>query len=168
MSTKPRHRKAWTPEEDTYLRDHANTHSYATLSLAMGRTALTIKQRCSHLGIRRTADLRRAVTTNTTRQGVRPNARMRDVREDKGKLFDPSNPEHWQRLRAQERELKTTRPAPVANSTVDHETNPYTAPELAPFSGRHGAMDAFALPSRRGRGRGRARYYRDGRVEVVA
>lgn len=162
--TQPRHRKTWTPEEDAYLHAHANTHSYTTLSLAMGRTALTIKQRCSHLGISRTADLRRAVTTNTTRKGVRPNARMRDVREDKGTLFDPSNPEHWARLRAQERELKTTRPAPVVNSTVNHKTNPYTAPELRPFAGRPGAMDAFALPSRRGG----ARYYRDGRVEGVA
>lgn len=161
MSTKPRHRKAWTPEEDTYLRDHANTHSYATLSLAMGRTALTIKQRCSHLGIRRTADLRRAVTTNTTRQGVRPNARMRDVREDKGKLFDPSNPEHWQRLRAKERELKATRPTPVTASTM---RGAYTGAELTAFAARPGAMDAFALPGRRGG----ARYYRDGRVEVVA
>ena len=161
MSTQPRHRKAWTPEEDAYLHAHANTHSYTTLSLAMGRTALTIKQRCSHLGISRTADLRRAVTTNKARQGARPNARMRDVREDKGKLFDPSNPEHWARLRAQERALKTTRPTPVVNSTMH---GAYTGAELRAFAARPGAMDAFALPSRRGG----ARYYRDGRVEVVA
>ena len=35
--------------------------------------------------------------------------------------------------------------------------------ELRAFAARPGAMDAFALPSRRGG----VRYYRDGRVEVV-
>ena len=41
---------------------------------------------------------------------------------------------------------------------------PYTCPELRPYDGRPGAMDAFALPSRRFD----RRVYRDGRVEGVA
>jgi len=66
-------------------------------------------------------------------------------------------------MRKKERIKKAPKPAVVNNGTVNHKTNPYTAPELRPFAGRPGAMDAFALPSRRGGGR----YYRDGRVEVV-
>lgn len=53
---------------------------------------------------------------------------------------------------------------PVLNSTVDHKKHTYQGPELRPYEGRPGAMDAFTLPSRMGG----ARYYRDGRVEVVA
>ena len=40
----------------------------------------------------------------------------------------------------------------------------YQGTELAPYAGRPGAMDAFALPSRRFD----RRVYRDGRVEGVA
>ena len=133
--TDTRHRQRWAPEDDALLRERINTHSFPAIAMTLGRSVCTVRQRCSKLGIKRTAP-----------------------------VFDPSNPEHWATLRAKERELKTTRPTPVVNSTVNHKTNPYTAPELAPFSGRPGAMDAFALPSRRGG----ARYYRDGRVEVVA
>jgi hypothetical protein len=42
--------------------------------------------------------------------------------------------------------------------------DPYPCPELRPYDGRPGAMDAFALPSRRFD----RREYRDGRVEGVA
>lgn len=52
---------------------------------------------------------------------------------------------------------------PVLNSTVDHKKHPYHGPELRPYEGRPGAMDAFALPSR---GFGQ-RAYRDGRVEAI-
>ena len=39
----------------------------------------------------------------------------------------------------------------------------FTTDQMRAFAARPGAMDAFALPSRRGA----ARHYRDGRVEVV-
>jgi hypothetical protein len=50
-------------------------------------------------------------------------------------------------------------PAPACRASVET----YKAPELRPFDGRPGAMDAFALPSRMGK----ALYCRDGRMEDV-
>lgn len=52
---------------------------------------------------------------------------------------------------------------PVLNSTVDHKKHPYAGAELLPYSGRPGAMDAYALPSL---ALGK-RMYRDGRVEAA-
>ena len=129
--TDARHRQRWAPEDDALLRERINTHSFPSIAMTLGRSVCTVRQRCSKLGIKRTAP-----------------------------VFDPSNPEHWATLRAKERELKTTRPTPVVNSTM---RGAYTGAELTAFAARPGAMDAFALPSRRGG----ARYYRDGRVEVV-
>lgn len=40
----------------------------------------------------------------------------------------------------------------------------YTGAELQPYTGRPGALAAFALPSRVGR----RRFYRDGAVELIA
>lgn len=50
----------------------------------------------------------------------------------------------------------------ICNSVMGGD--PYPCPELRPYEGRPGAMDAFALPSRRFD----RRVYRDGRVEGVA
>ncbi len=130
--TDARHRQRWAPEDDALLRERINTHSFPSIAMSLGRSVCTVRQRCSKLGIKRTAP-----------------------------VFDPSNAEHWATLRAKERELKTTRPTPVVNSTM---RGAYTGAELTAFVARHCAMDAFALPSRRGG----SRYYRDGRVEVVA
>lgn len=52
------------------------------------------------------------------------------------------------------------REAPVRNSNAK---GTYAGAELQPFSGRPGAMDAYALPSRTFD----KREYRDGRVEAV-
>ncbi|MBV5295491.1 MAG: hypothetical protein JZU58_24410 [Curvibacter lanceolatus] len=51
-------------------------------------------------------------------------------------------------------------PAPACRASVES----YKAPELRPFDGRPGAMDAFALPSRMGK----SLQYRDGRTEAAA
>src|SRR5450830_1236412 len=51
-------------------------------------------------------------------------------------------------------------PAPACRASVES----YEAPELRPFDGRPGAMDAFALPSRMGT----ALVFRDGHSERVA
>lgn len=48
-------------------------------------------------------------------------------------------------------------PAPACRASDES----YKAPELRPFDGRPGAMDAFALPSRMGK----ALFYRDGRMD---
>lgn len=154
-------RKPWPPEHDEYLRAHINKHSYLILGMALGRSALSVKQRCHLIGIKRTVDLRRATTTNTTRAGARPNEQMRKAQpqvNNRAAVFDPSNPEHLAARRARERAMPPT--GPVVNSTMN---GAYTGAELRAFAARPGAMDAFALPSRRGG----ARYYRDGRVEVV-
>lgn len=52
------------------------------------------------------------------------------------------------------------REAPVRNGNAK---GTYSGAELQPFAGRPGAMDAYALPSRRFD----QRQYRDGRVEAV-
>lgn len=52
------------------------------------------------------------------------------------------------------------REAPVRNGNAK---GTYSGAELQPFAGRPGAMDAYALPSRRFD----KRQYRDGRVEAV-
>ena len=52
--------------------------------------------------------------------------------------------------------------APVPAWRASDES--YTAPELQPFDGRPGAMDAFALPSRMGK----VLVFRDGRTEAAA
>lgn len=52
------------------------------------------------------------------------------------------------------------REEPVRNSNAK---GTYSGAELQPFSGRPGAMDAYALPSRTSD----RRIYRDGRVETV-
>lgn len=156
-------RRAWQPHEDAYLRKNIDTHSYAVLGMALGRSEKSIKQHCHLAGIKRTVDLRKAATVNHHRAGAQPNKPKRAARAPGGNcmpVFDPSNPEHRAARRANERAL--TAAGPATNST--QRGQPYDTPELKPFTGRPGAMDAFALPSRRGG----ARYYRDGRVEVVA
>lgn len=51
-------------------------------------------------------------------------------------------------------------PALWRNATTSRD---YTGPELAPYTGRPGAMDAFNQPSRVGS----TLFYRDGRTEAV-
>lgn len=155
-------RKPWPPEHDAYLRAHINTHSYLTLGLALGRSALSVKQRCHLIGVKRTVDLRKAATVNPNHAGARPNQPKRAAPPPPNNcatVFDPSNPEHLAARRARERTL--TAAGPVANSNM---RSTYNGAELAPYAGRPGAMDAFALPSRRFD----KRVYRDGRVEGVA
>lgn len=155
-------RKPWPPEHDEYLRTHINKHSYLTLGLALGRSALSVKQRCHLIGIKRTVDLRKAATVNPHHAGARPNQPKRAAPpppNNRAAVFNPSNPEHLAARRARERTL--TAAGPVVNSNM---LSTYNGAELAPYAGRPGAMDAFALPSRRFD----KRVYRDGRVEGVA
>lgn len=44
--------------------------------------------------------------------------------------------------------LARAKVSPAAEPAQRYPTGTYTAPELKPFTGRPGAMDAFALPSR--------------------
>lgn len=155
-------RKPWPPEHDEYLRAHINKHSYLTLGMALGRSALSVKQRCHLIGIKRTVDLRKAATVNPHHAGARPNQPKRAAPpspNNRAAVFDPSNPEHLAARRARERAMPPT--GPVVNSNMWGD--PYQCPELRPFTGRPGAMDAFALPSRMGN----TRFYRDGRREAA-
>ena len=154
-------RKPWPPEHDEYLRAHINKHSFLTLGMALGRSALSVKQRCHLIGVKRTVDLRKAATVNPHHAGARPNQPKRAAPpppNNRAAVFDPSNPEHLAARRARERTLTAT--GPVVNSNM---RSTYNGAELAPYTGRPGAMDAFALPSRMGG----VRFYRDGRVEGV-
>lgn len=154
-------RKPWPPEHDEYLRAHINKHSYLILGMALGRSALSVKQRCHLIGIKRTVDLRKAATVNPHHAGARPNQPKRAApppANNRAAVFDPSNPEHLAARRARERTLTAT--GPVVNSNM---RGTYNGAELAPYAGRPGAMDAFALPSRMGN----TRFYRDGRREAA-
>ena len=77
------------------------------------------------------------------------------------------------RIRKEDNRARKANPAPIpamgatARAIICNSVMrgaPYLCPELRPFDGRPGAMDAFALPSRRFD----RRVYRDGRVEGVA
>jgi hypothetical protein len=60
--------------------------------------------------------------------------------------------------------IKDTSAATARPATRDfREGLPYTCPELLPYQGRPGAMDAYALPSRTSN----KRIYRDGREETT-
>ena len=69
-------------------------------------------------------------------------------------------------------QIKLATPSPAANAASQNSPTPwrnattprgYTCPELAPYTGRPGAMDAFTRPSRVGK----ALFYRDGNTEAI-
>lgn len=69
-------------------------------------------------------------------------------------------------------QIKLTTPSPAAHAASQNSPTPwrnattprgYTCPELAPYTGRPGVMDAFTTPSRVGK----TLFYRDGHTEAV-
>lgn len=69
-------------------------------------------------------------------------------------------------------QIKLTTTSPAANAASQNSPTPwrnattprgYTCPELAPYTGRPGAMDALQKPSRVGQ----ALFYRDGHTEAM-
>lgn len=91
-------RKPWPPEHDEYLRTHINKHSYLTLGLALGRSALSVKQRCHLIGVKRTVDLRKAATVNPTTLAhgqTSPNAPRHRRPTTAQRCSTPATPTTW-------------------------------------------------------------------------
>ena len=125
----------WPPQKESQLRDHYATMPWPELIALLGRTRRAIYGKAHNLGLTRVE---------------------KNVRHD-GQNFTIGQP----RVVVQKRHVPTVvRDAPVRNSNAK---GTYSGAELQPFSGRPGAMDAYALPSLVG---GR-RVPRDGRVEAV-
>ena len=125
----------WPPQKESQLRDHYATMPWPELIALLGRTRRAIYGKAHNLGLTRVE---------------------KNVRHD-GQNFTIGQP----RVVVQKRHVPmVVRDAPVRNSNAN---GTYAGAELQPFSGRPGAMDAYALPSLVG---GR-RVPRDGRVEAV-
>lgn len=125
----------WPVEQERLLRKHYATMPIPELVALLGKTKSAIYGKAHNLGIVREADV---------------------VRHD-GQNFTIGQP----RVAVTKRPVQTVvREAPVRNSNAK---GTYNGVELLPYSGRPGAMDAYALPSRTFD----KREYRDGRVEAV-
>ena len=125
----------WPPQKETLLRKHYATMPWPDLVKLIGKSKSAIYDKANRLGLVRTAGF---------------------VRHD-GQHLTIGQP----RVVVQKRDVPmVVREAPVRNSNAK---GTYAGAELQPFSGRPGAMDAYALPSLVG---GR-RVPRDGRVEAV-
>lgn len=147
-------RNAWRPEEDALLRQHFGLMPDQALADLIGRPVLSLSGRANRIRLRkednraRKANPESAHIHRTARP--KPGAGLQDIMA----TATPYGPAPIPAMGA-------TAKAIIANSNMRSH---YTAPELLPFDARHGAMDAFALPSRRFD----RRVYRDGRVEGVA
>lgn len=125
----------WPPQKEALLRSNYATMPWPDLVKLIGKTKAAIYNKAHNLGLVREAEA---------------------VRHD-GQNFTIGQP----RVVVQKRHVPTAvREEPVCNSNAK---GTYSGAELQPFSGRPGAMDAYALPSRTSD----KRIYRDGRVEPV-
>lgn len=132
--------KNYEPPQNGWLPQHEEflRKHYATMSMEEMETALGHTKRSIYSKAHLMGLVRRKYKRKNHQNFTIGSARV--VREDLG---------------------TSGREPPVLNST---SYGPYHFPELAPFAGRPGAMDAFALPSRVGQ----RRVFRDGRVEETA
>lgn len=125
----------WPPQKEALLRSNYATMPWPDLIKLIGKSKAAIYNKAHNLGLVREAEV---------------------VRHD-GQNFTIGQP----RVVVQKRHVPmVVREAPVRNSNAK---GTYACAELQPFSGRPGAMDAYALPSRTFD----KREYRDGRVEAV-
>ena len=147
----------WTASEDKYLRRWYGLQTDAAIAAHLGRTAQAVSRHANALGVNK-ADNRAKYAAPRPNQ---PAARGRPGAMPKTTGLHSIMATATTYGPAPIPAMGATAKAIICNSVM--RGAPYTCPELRPFDGRPGAMDAFALPSRRGG----ARYYRDGRVEVV-
>ena len=125
----------WPPQKEALLRSNYATMPWPDLVTLIGKSKAAIYNKAYNLGLVR--------ETKVVRHG--------------GQNFTIGQP----RVVVQKRHVPTVvREEPVRNSNAK---GTYSGAELQPFSGRPGAMDAYALPSRTSN----KRIYRDGRVEAV-
>ena len=125
----------WLPQKEALLRSNYATMPWPDLVTLIGKSKAAIYNKAHNLGLVREVEA---------------------VRHD-GQNFTIGQPH----VVVQKRHVPmVVREEPVCNSNAK---GTYAGAELQPFSGRPGAMDAYALPSRTFD----KREYRDGRVEVV-
>lgn len=125
----------WPPEQEALLRDRYATTPWPELIALLGRTRWAIYGKAHTLGL----------------------SRIEKTVRHEGQNFTIGQP----RVVVLKNAVPTAvREAPVRNGNAK---GTYSGAELQPFAGRPGAMDAYALPSRRFD----KRQYRDGRVEAV-
>ena len=131
----------WTLKKEALLRSNYATMPWPELVTLIGKSKSAIYEKAHRLGLVRMAGLVRTAGF---------------VRHE-GQNFTIGKPH----VVAHKRHAPpVVREAPVRNSNAK---GTYAGAELQPFSGRPGAMDAYALPSRTFD----KRIYRDGRVEAV-
>lgn len=148
----------WTAEQRAYLRTWYGIKSDEAIASAIGKTHSSIAAQARALRVTKAENRARQAADPKPNQ---PAARGRPTGMTKAPgLQDimatatPYGPAPIPAMGA------TARPI-ICNSVM--RGDPYPCPELRPYDGRPGAMDAFALPSRRFD----RRVYRDGRVEGV-
>lgn len=124
----------WTLKKEALLRKHYATMPIPELIALLGRTRRAIYGKAHTLGL----------------------TRIEKTARHEGQNFTIGKPHVAHKRHAP----LVVREAPVRNSNAK---GTYAGAELQPFSGRPGAMDAYALPSRTFD----KREYRDGRVEAV-
>lgn len=125
----------WPPQKESLLRSNYATMPWPDLVKLIGKSKAAIYDKASRLGLVRTAGFVRHEGQNFT------------IGQPRVVVLKHAAP-------------TVVREAPVRNSNAK---GTYAGAELQPFSGRPGAMDAYALPSRTFD----KREYRDGRVEAV-
>lgn len=140
----------WDEAEKAYLRRHYGKLTNEAIAEHLRRPAGSIPAQARRMHITKAG----AATLQNDPQAqhihrarkVAPTAGLHDVRATATRYGQPPTP--------------LTGTAPQRSM----RNGSYPCPELRPYQGRPGAMDAFRLPSRAGA----RRTFRDGRVEVAA
>lgn len=147
-------RNAWRPEEDALLRQHFGLMEDQALADLIGRPVLSLSGRANRIRIRKEDNRARKANPESAHihraARPKPGAGLQDIMA----TATPYGPAPIPAMGATARAI-------ICNSVMGGD--PYPCPELRPYDGRPGAMDAFALPSRRFD----RRVYRDGRAEGV-
>lgn len=149
----------WNASEDKYLRRWYGIQTDDAIAAHLGRTAQSITTKAQSLRVTKAENRARHAADPKPNQ---PAARGRPTGMTKAPglqdIMATATPYGPAPIPA----MGATARAIICNSVMGGD--PYPCPELRPYEGRPGAMDAFALPSRRFD----RRVYRDGRVEGAA
>ena len=150
----------WTAEQRAYLRTWYGIKPDETIANAIGKTHSSIAAQARALRVTKAENrARQAAAPAPNQPGTLGRARKMPRAPGLHGIMATATP--YGPAPESTSAAPSALPMPVRNSTTQGY---YSGHELAPYQGRPGAMDAFALPSRRFD----RRVYRDGRVEGVA
>lgn len=148
----------WKAPEDKYLRRWYGIQTDAAIAAHLGRTAQSVTTRAQSLRVTKAENrARHAADPKPNQPAVRGRPCAMGKVQGLQDIMATATPYGPAPIPA----MGATARAIICNSVM--RGAPYHCPELRPFDARPGAMDAFALPSRRFD----RRVYRDGRVEGV-